>query len=138
MDTFNDTSTEMNAFISKAKSRRQKMSIVTLTAGDAEALLAKFYLKIGWGCRIERTLVVPRCFKCHGLGHDANKCIGPYRSRLSNNCGSEDRAGTCSASPPCLLCVVSVRKSKESEYVSGSSRLGYRLALDKLKPSRKG
>lgn len=131
---------EAKVFVSKANARGQKMAVVTLGAKDADTLLKKGRLKVGWvSCRVREKLVPPRCFRCLGFGHVANQCNGPDRSKMCFKCGSPDhKASACSSEESCVLCVDSGLKDNLIKHAAGSSRCkSYKEALVKIRASNK-
>lgn len=63
-------------------------------------------VKIGWVfCRIVPREEITRCFKCWEIGHLANKCSGPDRSKLCFNCGREGHyKAECAFKTACVEC----------------------------------
>lgn len=127
-------------FVSKANTRGQKIAIVTLPVPDAETILKKGRIKIGWvSCRIRLKLSVPRCFKCLGYGHVAGACKGTDRSNLCFKCGGNThKAAACKETPSCVLCAKPGISPEELSHIPGSSRCAaYKAALESLKSRRR-
>lgn len=132
-------SVDARIFVSKANPRGQKMALITLPVPDAETLLKKGRIKIGWvSCRVRAKLVLPRCFKCLGYGHVAGGCTGPDRSKLCFKCGSQEhQANSCKETPSCVLCKKDDSAPADYQHVPGSSRCrAYREALERQKTRR--
>lgn len=129
---------EMKIFVSKANSRGQKMAILTLGARDGRKLLAEGLIKVGWvRCRVREKLVAPRCYKCLGFNHIANRCKGPDRSNMCYKCGGQNhRANVCSSAESCVLCTEAGLKNDAIKHAAGSSRCAaYKQALHKIRQS---
>lgn len=131
---------EMKIFVSKANSRGQKIAIITLGAKDAAILITNGHIKIGWvNCRVREKLVAPRCFKCLGFGHVANRCSGPDRSKLCFKCGGQDhKASSCTATESCVLCTEAGLENGQVQHSAGSGRCqAYKKALQELRAKKK-
>lgn len=60
------------------------------TASIPSSMVNKLtHIRIGWlQCRVRpRRAEPPRCFRCHGYGHDTRKCINPDLTGACRRCG---------------------------------------------------
>lgn len=116
--------------------RGQKIALIDLDEARAAELLKTSRIKIGWvNCRVKRRVVVTRCFKCLGYGHQATSCSGPDRSRHCYKCGEEGhKAATCQAKPRCVLCAAEKDDKNDLAHIPGTGACtAFRRALEQAK-----
>ncbi|KAJ8967549.1 hypothetical protein NQ314_002864 [Rhamnusium bicolor] len=118
--------------------RGQKTAIVEMNELGVSELLKRSRIKIGWvNCRVRQWLLISRCYRCLGYGHQSTGCKGPDGSKLCYKCGKEDhRAAACGERPRCVLCTE--RKDKEPvDHIAGSGSCRvFREELGKVKRPR--
>lgn len=122
--------------LTRPNGRGLVMAIIETEETAAAALLRSARVRVGWvDGKIRRRVVVPKCFKCLGYGHQSQACGGPDRSKLCFRCGSEGHnAKTCVASPVCFLCPEVAGKTGSRRHMAGSGECGvFRKALADLK-----
>lgn len=79
---------------------------VTMEESRARELLRRDWLRVGYvNCRIERRLDIERCYKCWGMGHQAEVCNGEDRKGCCFGCGKEGhRRRECKEEERCVAC----------------------------------
>lgn len=119
-----------------SNSLQRKAALVTLNSNDANKLLAKSKIRIGWlFCRIRMRLHVKRCYKCLGFGHFAAACTRIDRSTCCYRCGCPGHnAVNCSSPMQCVLCKESGLTGEELAHRSGSGRCkAFQVELEKAR-----
>lgn len=116
--TIEDTNVRLTA----TNTREQKRAFVSMPAADANELLGKRRLLIGWTyCRIRYKEDVKRCYKCFESGHIQWECKGPDRKGmgLCIRCGqSGHKMKECRNPPKC--CVCSQSENRPTDHMPGS------------------
>lgn len=85
--------------------RSTQIASVRLPVNDANKLLEKGKIKVGWSVCEIRMPQLMRCFKCSGFGHQAKNCKGEDRSKACWKCGVDGHKGKdCNKAAKCFLC----------------------------------
>lgn len=86
--------------------RELKRATLTLSSDDANFLLKKERVKIGWlSCKIRLCNNTKRCFKCWRFGHLKFECEGPDRTNMCIKCGQPGhKIAECQNKAKCCLC----------------------------------
>ena len=108
--------------LTSTNSREQKRAFVSLLVADANMLLEKRRILIGWTyCRIRYKEEEKRCYKCFESGHMQWDCKGPDRKGmgLCIKCGQKGhKMSECRNPPKC--CVCSQSKDRPTDHIPGS------------------
>lgn len=136
-----DITGEMKVSLTKINSRGQRMAIVELNEQEANKLLEKTRIKVGWiNCRVRRRTLVTRCFKCLNFGHESRNCKGPNRENMCYKCGAEGhKAKTCTAQAiRCVLCSdLGVEQDQLSHAIGSGACHSFRQALEIAKKNQR-
>lgn len=84
-----------------------KLAFVTVPKACVDSLLQNRRLYVGWSsCRLERKILLLKCFKCLGFGHKANACkSAEKRAALCYKCSGEGHvAKDCKNELKCYVC----------------------------------
>lgn len=131
-----DPGLNLQVTLTKVNSRAQKMAIIHLNARAANELLQDPRIKIGWiYCRVRPRVVVTRCYRCLGYGHQQATCNGVNRRGLCFNCGEQGhKKEECRATAKCCLCTEIGLTPDLLAHVPGSGTCRvFRDALEKAK-----
>lgn len=90
----------------KANERGLKYAFLTVETDIAQKLLLRRKIGEGWNIwRIKELVTIPRCYKCHRVGHIANKCGKKNPSELCHKCGKPGhQRKDCQNEDRCYLC----------------------------------
>lgn len=135
LTTLNKTDITVDVKNLKKTRANVQMAIVTVPLTDANRLLEKRRIKIGWSsCRIEEFINPRRCFKCLGFGHLAADCCNKESGIRDEclRCGSkEHRAKTCDSEVfKCYVCQIEGHRADTMACPS------YRKVVDKIRKER--
>ena len=86
----------------------------------AQRLLEMGKVRVGWSiCRVRKSIVLKRCFRCLEFGHIAGVCKSSFdRSKLCRKCGEANHiAKDCTSNPKCMFCV-----ANKLDHIAGSSK----------------
>ncbi|XP_065354607.1 uncharacterized protein LOC135949073 [Calliphora vicina] len=118
----NITEEDTNIRLTATNSREQKRAFVSLPTADANTLLEKRRILIGWTyCRIRYMEEVKRCYKCFESGHTQWDCKGPDRKSmgLCIRCGQKGhKMKECRNPPKCCIC--SQSEGRPTDHMPGS------------------
>lgn len=108
--------------LTTTNSREQKRAFVSLLVADANILLEKRRILIGWTyCRMRYKEEEKRCYQCFESGHKQWDCKGPDRKGMGMciRCGQKGhKMKECRNPPNC--CVCSENKARPTDHIPGS------------------
>lgn len=137
-----DISGRIAVFLTKANARAQKTAIVELSTTAANTILAASRLKVGYmHARVRHRVVVTRCYKCFGYGHEQSTCQGPDRraQKICIRCGEKDhKKAECGNDAKCFLCAEIGLADEALSHIPGTGACRiFRAALEKAKNAKK-
>lgn len=112
----------------------QYMAVCDLESQEAEALLSRGRIGIGWiRCRVRKRLTVTRCHRCLGYGHTKTNCEDKDRTKSCKKCGETGHYATdCKNRPACPLCADAGHT--DAAHLAGSGRCAvFRAALEECR-----
>ena len=127
---------DLKVLLTKPNSRAQILAIPEMSETAANELLKTSRIKIGWvNCRVRGRIMLERCFRCLGYGHQVRDCRGPDRGKNFYKCGETGHNGAaCTAEPNCALGKEMRVEQGQLKPVPGSGKcLAFRQALDDAK-----
>lgn len=133
-----DPTLNLQVTLMRVNSRAQKLAIIQLNIRAANELLQDPRIKIGWiYCRVRPRVVVARCYRCFGYGHQQATCEGENRrlQGLCFNCGEQGhKKEECRKTAKCYLCAELGLTPDLLAHVPGSGTCRvFREALEKEK-----
>ncbi|XP_058983570.1 uncharacterized protein LOC131804555 [Musca domestica] len=120
--TVNAAKEEVNIRLTAANIREQKRAFVSLPAADANKLLEKRRILVGWTyCKIKYKVEVKRCYRCFESGHMQWECKGPDRKGMGIciKCGQKGhKLKECVNTANCCIC--SQYNKNQASHMPGS------------------
>ena len=133
--TLRNEQTNLKVKVFDPNRRGLKLAVVVLPEDEAIKLEELSRLKVGMtSCRVRRRVVVTRCFRCLGFGHQRRSCKEEDRSSLCYKCGEAGHpAKSCTGMQKCFLCVKE-DPAVDCGHVAGSGACAaFRRALESEK-----
>ena len=83
--------------------KQNDMYCLEVSSGLRKIIMKTKRIFIDWNsCRIEDSLPIIRCYKCHGFGHKSNDC--KQTDEKCGHCSQSHESKSCQASSDQLLC----------------------------------
>ena len=112
----------------------QYMAVCELDSREADALLRRARIEIGWVyCRVRKRLTVTKCYRCLGFGHIKAECKGTDRTKCCRRCGGPGHYATdCKNKPVSPMCSEAGHKGVAHLAGSGGCAV-FRAALEECR-----